>query len=210
MTLGSRYGEAMTPDHQREQARVRQARHRRGETAARVELKAETEAEGLPLAWRAEFLDVVQADRVRVKNALAQVEKAALAFPEGEARQAYLRRNYPHTKVSVSRLLSRFVRTKKNQAEVVLYRDVEDDRAHDDFRPEIEDIDWDDLETVAWLLGDPSDQDLAAVQPTVRFIVSIVFASVSMAGTATGFAQAIELLRFLEEMRLRQIVAHSA
>lgn len=196
---------AKPPDHQREQARVRQARHRDHARADRIELQAATEAAKLPLAWRPEFLDVVRVERVRAHKALAQVERAALKFPEGEARKAYLRRNYTHTKVSVTRLLSRFVGGKKNLAEAELYRDIEDDRAHDDLRPDIEHIDWDDLEAVSSVLDDPADFELAAAQPTARFIASILLAGIYSGNTLAGFAQAIELFRFLDAARMRQV-----
>jgi hypothetical protein len=197
-------------DRQREQARVRQARQRRRARADRLDLQAEAEAAKLPLAWRSEFLDVVRSARSRAEKALIQVEKSALLLSEGATRDAYLKRNHRNTKVSVARLFNEFVRRKTNLARVELHRDAEYDRDHNDHRPEVEDIEWGDLQAIAWILGDPADSDLAALQPMARFIGSILLASISVGNTLIGFAQAIEMFRFLDAMRMRQADAHSA
>jgi hypothetical protein len=190
-------------DRKREQARERQSWKRGRDRADRIEQQAEDEAAKMPRAWRPEFLQLVSSARERTARALIQVEKSALSLGEGAA-PAYLRRNYQNTKVSVTRLRDGFVRRKIKLAQLELHRDAEYDDPYDD-RLEVED--WSDLQTVAWLLGDPEDSRLAAVQPVVRFFASIVLASVLVGNTPIGFAQAIEMLRFLDEMRVRQFDA---
>lgn len=143
--------------------------------------------------------------RARTDKALIQVEKSALLLSEGPARDAYLKRNYPNTKVSVARLSREFVRRKTNLLRIELHRDD-----HDDDRPSIDDVDWEDLQEIASLLGDPADADLAALQPMSRFVLSALLAGIGSGHTLIGFAQAIELFRFLDEMRMRQLDARSA
>lgn len=198
------------PDLQREQARVRQARQRDRARADRLEQQAENEATKLPRAWQPEFLHFVSSARERASKALIQVEKSALRLTEGVARDAYLKHHRRNTKVSISRLRDEFVRHKKKLARIELYRDEEDYVAHDDDRPSAEYFDWEDLQAIAWVLGDPDDARLAAVQPMARFICSVLLASINVANTLTGFAQAIEMFRFVDEMYARQLDAHTA
>ncbi len=195
-------------DHQREQARARQTRKRTRDRADRIEQQAEDEAAKLPRAWRSDFLDFVRNARERADKSLLEVEKSALLLPAGSARDAYVKANYRNTKVSVTRLSKEFVRRKTNLAWAELYQDPEDSDLSD--RLGVEDVDWEDLQEVACVLGDPSDQELVVVQPMARFVVGVVLASASVGNTLIGFAQATELFRFLEEMRLRQLDALAA
>lgn len=208
--FGSVVAKTTDPDHQREQARVRQTRQRQRDRDGRIEQQAEVEAAKLPRAWQPEFLHVVNSARARAEKAAIQVEKSALLLPEGAARDAYLKHNYKNTKVSVTRLFNEFVRRKTILAQAKLYRNAEYERDDNDDRPEVEWIDWANLQTIAWLLDDPADTKLAAVQPVTRFIASILLASISMGNTLTGFAQAIEIFGFLDEFRMRQLDAHGA
>ena len=198
-------------DHQREQARVRQSRKRGRDRADRIEQHAEDEAAKLPRAWQPEFLHFVSSARARAEKALIQVEKSALLLPEGVARDAYLKRNNKTTKVSIPRLYKEFVRRKENLALVELYRDAEYEWGNDDDdRPTIEFFDLGDFQALAWLLGDPEDAKLAAVQPIARFIASVLLASIGMGNTLVGFSQAIEMFQFLDEFRMRQLDAYGA
>ena len=195
-------------DHKREQDRARQDRQRRRDRADRLDLQAAAEAAKLPLAWRPDFLEFVRVARDKTDKARTQVEQSALLLPEGPARQAYLKRNHPNTKVSIVRLSREFVRRKKSLAWVDLYQDAEYADDGDD-RLYIE-VDWTNLQEVAAVLGDPSDMELVVLQPMMGFVLSIQLAAVGAGHTLVGFAQAIELLRFLDEMHVRQLDARAA
>jgi len=118
-------------------------------------------------------------------------------------------RHRRNTKVSITRLSKEFVRRKTNLARIELYQDAEY-VDHTSDRPSVEDVDWADFKEIAWILGDPSDMHLAAMQPTIRFILSILLAGIAVGHSPAGFAQAIEIFRFLDNIRMRQLDAGSA
>jgi hypothetical protein len=101
----------------RDQARIRQARKRRRDREARLDLRAKTIAEQMPPAWRAEWLKSVQHGRGRAKRAAAEVDRMLAFIPSGD-HSKFVARNRPHAKFSLTAQHNHFLRMKEKQRRV--------------------------------------------------------------------------------------------
>jgi hypothetical protein len=93
----------------RDQARLRQARKRQRGREERLDLETEARATRVPEAWRSEWKERVQRYRERKARAAIEVEKVLPLIPDS-GRREFVKRNRPHTKVSLAEFQNRFVR----------------------------------------------------------------------------------------------------
>jgi hypothetical protein len=93
----------------RDQARLRQARKRQRDREKRLDLETEARATHVPEAWRSEWKERVQRYRERKARAAVEVEKVLPLIPDS-GRREFVKRNRPHTKVSLAEFQNHFVR----------------------------------------------------------------------------------------------------
>jgi hypothetical protein len=93
----------------RAQARLRQARKRQRGREERLDLETEVRAMRVPEAWRSEWKERVQRHRERKARAAIEVEKVLPLIPDS-GRREFVKRNRPHTKVSLAEFQNHFVR----------------------------------------------------------------------------------------------------
>jgi hypothetical protein len=189
-------------DPQREQARIRQARKRQRERVDRISDQADAAAETLPLGWRAEFLDLVRKARARADGARVEVEKTAVLFADDSGRQRYLKANYRNTKVSIPRLLNEFIRqkTKIAHAAAITNNELLGDYYHDECI-DPDEIDWTDLNELAFIIGDEPGPDV----PLVGTCLALLIAAVWISDSAIGAVQARELLRLIDKVMVAAV-----
>jgi hypothetical protein len=99
-------------DQEREQARLRQARKRRRDFEARLDVRAIAIADQMPPSWRKDWLKRVKRNREGKERASVEVNKAAASIPN-EHRADFLAGHRQNTKFSLAELRNRFVREKE-------------------------------------------------------------------------------------------------
>jgi hypothetical protein len=98
-------------DQEREQARLRQARKRRRDLEAILDVRAIAIADQMPPSWRKDWLKRVKRNREGKERAGVEVNRAAASIPD-EHRPAFLASHRQNMKVSLAELQRRFVREK--------------------------------------------------------------------------------------------------
>jgi hypothetical protein len=191
-----------TTSLEREQNRKRQALKRRRDCVERIETQAKTMTQDWPLVWQREFLGLVRRRQVAAAKACAEVEKTAARIPEGPARDAYVKANYPNTKVSLARERDRFLNRKKKAsvAEIAALADPYEGYSpdHDDDRVDsVEFINWEDPHEVATVIGQDDDTGLADL---VGLRQGSIFFGGRGVETKEGFKAAVNLLRAMHAL----------